>query len=198
MRRFGMLFLALSVTLALASPALAQPNILGPGGLYASTGASVTVTNSTTATNIYQFAVPASLFQGNFAPLHVQLLGTLTTNAPASSVGTANLGCNFGGTTATVTLINAVSLTANQTTSPVRLDLRLTGYSATQSNGITVNLQGRIGIVQAAGTETVYAAQVDGTTALNAAQTITCTWLWASASATNSLVIKNGSLILGN
>lgn len=198
MRRPGILVLALGCLLALASPVLAQPQLLGPGGLYSSTGASVTATNVNTAVQIYGYAVPASLFQGNFAPLHVRLMGTLSTNVASGAVGTVNLGCNFGGTTATLTLVNAVAYTANQSNSPITVDLYLSGYSASQANGITVNLSGRLGIVQAAGTETVYSAQVDGTTATNVVQNLVCNWLWASAAATNSLSIRNGSLILGN
>ncbi len=198
MRRFWTLSLALLCVWALASPVAAQPQLLGPGGLYNSTGASVTATNIATAVPIYSYAVPASLVQGNFAPLHVQLLGTLTTNVASGAVGTVNVGCNFGGSTATITLVNAIAFTANQSASPLKLDLYLTGYSASQANGVTVNLAGRLGIVQAAGTETVYSAQVDGTTAVNVAQTLVCNWLWASAATTNSLSIRNGSLILAN
>ena len=198
MRRFGILLSALLCVLALASPVLAQPQLLGPGGLYNSTGASVTAVNTATAVPIYLYAVPPGLVQGNFAPLHVRLQGLLSTNVATGAVGTVNVGCSYGGTTATLTLVNAVSFTANQTNSPLTLDLYLTGYSASQANGIIVNLSGRLGIVQAAGTETVYATQVDGTTAVNIAQNLRCDWLWASAATTNSLVIKNGSLILGN
>ena len=198
MRRFGTLVLALCCVLALASPVLAQPQILGPGGLYNSTGASVTVVNTTTATPIYSYVIPAGLTQGNFTPLHVRLFGTLTTNAPGSSVGTVNVGCNYGGTSATISLVNAVTFTANVTNAPITVDLYLTGYSATQSNTITVALNGRFGVVQAAGTESVYSAHVDGTTSVGAPQTLQCNWLWASASTTNSVSFRNGSLILGN
>ena len=198
MRRFWTAFVALLSVLALVSPVLAQPALLGPGGLYASTGASVTAVNSNAAVQIYGYSIPASLFQGNFAPLHVRMTGVLGTNVADSSVGTVNMGCNFGGSTATLTLINAVAFTANQSDSPVTIDLYLSGYSATQSNGTTVAFSGRVGIVQAAGTETVYSDAVDGTTARNVAQNLVCNWRWASASTTNTLIIKNGSLIVGN
>ena len=53
MRRIRIATLALLCVLALASPVLAQPALLGPGGLYNSTGASVTAVNLATAVGIY-------------------------------------------------------------------------------------------------------------------------------------------------
>lgn len=199
MRRLIALGIALALLAApLVSIAPAQPVLLGPGGLVNSSGASVNLTNSTTATTIYSYSVPASLTQGNFSPLHLKLVGTISTNPSSGGVGNMNIGCNYGGSTATISLVNAVAWTPNISSAPFVLDLYLSGYTASQSNGIKEYLHGRFGIVQAAGTETVHSAAVDGTTAVTSAQTLICTAQWASASTTNSLIIRNGKLVVGN
>lgn len=199
MRRLIALGIALALLAApLVSHAPAQPVLLGPGGLVNSSGASVSVTNTTTATSLYSYTIPASLTQGNFSPLHLKLVGTVTTNVSAGGVGTLNVGCNYGGSTASISLVNAVSLTAGQVAQPWTIDLWLSGYTDLQSNGIKEYLQGRMGLVQAAATETVYSVGVAGTTAVSSPQTITCVAQWASASATNSLVVQNGKLVVGD
>jgi len=202
MRRLFALGCALALVAALVipapQPADAQAVLTGPGGLINSSGASVTVTNTTTATSLYSYQVPAGLTQGNFGPLHLKLLGRVTTNVASGGVGNINVGCNYGGSTASIALVNALALDANMTNTPVTLDLWLTGYTAAQANGITASLQGRFAYQSAtAQTEKQMAAQVDGTTALSTPQTITCVWQWASAAATNSLVITNGHLVIG-
>lgn len=195
--------LALALALALwAAPFVslshAQPVLVGPGGLINSSGASVTITNSTTATSIYSYTVPGGLVQGNFNPLHLKLIGLVTTNPSSGGVGNINVGCNFGGTTASVALVNAAALDANMTSTPIEIDVWLSGYTAAQSNGIKEYLQARMNYQSAtAQTPKQFAAGVAGTTALSA-QTITCVWQWASAATTNSLIIHNGTLRQGS
>lgn len=184
--------------LGLAVPAQAQPALMGPGGVLNSSGASVTISNSAADTVIYAYAVPAGFYQRNFAPLHVRLLGRLSTNVATGAVGAVNVGCNFGGSTASIAVVNAVSFTQNLSNVPFQLDLWIVGASSTQANGIQQNLSGRFGIVQSAGTETVHSAQVDGTTSPNlSSQQILCTWKWSSAATTNSVSILNGKTVVG-
>lgn len=201
MRRFCTFAFAVALVAALVSPVVAQPVLMGPGGLVNVTTASVAVTNTTTATSIYSFVVPAGMAQGAYAPLHLKLVGRLTTNAPAGGVGTVNLGCNYGGTSASIALSNALAPSVNLTAMPIQIDLWLSGYS-TRTAGINGWLQGRLEYATVAATAAtapvVLAAGVDSTTSPGTSNTLTCIWQWASASATNSLVITNGKLVAGD
>src|ERR1700687_2849911 len=143
MRRFCTLAFAVALVAALVAPVAAQPVLLGPGGLVNTTSASVAVTNTTTATSIYSYTIPARMLQGAYDPLHLRLVGRLTTNASAGGVGTVNLGCNYGGATASIALSNALAPTANLTAQPIQIDLWLSGYSARVA-GINGWLQGRM------------------------------------------------------
>lgn len=193
MRRLA-LFTLLILAVA-AIPAYAQPGLIGPGGLVVSNGASVSISNSSTATTIFTWTIPAGMAQKNYAPLHLKALGYITTNP--YSVDTVNVGCNYGGSTATISLVNGVTPTAALSAVPVTLDVWLHGYALTQSNGITGAIYGRFGVMQSAGTETVYTAMANGTTPQGTSNALTCTWKWASASATNSVVFTNGHLVQG-
>lgn len=201
MRRLLAVGCTLALLAALVAPVFAQSVLLGPGGLVNTTTASVAVTNTTTATSIYSYTIPAGLTQGAFAPLHVALVGRLTTNVATGGVGNVNVGCNYGGTTASIALVNAVAFTANLTNMPIKLDLWLSGYS-TASTAINGWLQGRLELALVSGTATtaptIIGAAVDSTTNPGTVNTITCIWQWASAATTNSLVITNGKLVVGD
>ena len=122
MRR--LIALALLLSLALAVPATAQMNLnKWPSGILDRTTAAVTIANSATATTMYSYYVPANISQNlrgtipGGGALHLTLVGLLTTNA--YSVGNTNIGCNFGGTTATISLVNASAFTAGLSAIPV-------------------------------------------------------------------------------
>lgn len=204
MRRGLSLVLAALVAVALiGAPTLSVAQLqlnTYPGNIVTLAPTQVSVTNTTTATTLFSYSVPARLFQQFRQPLpggsslHLQLIGTLGTNVSSGGVGNANLGCNYGGSTATIALVNAVAFTPNISAVPLTIDLWL----RRQGTGLaTPVLQGRFGVVQTAGTETVHAASVIGTTSLASAQTLTCAWQWASASTTNTLLINHGTLVVG-
>jgi len=176
-----------------------------PTSLVNSSGASTSATNVSTANTLYTYTVPAGLLQGNFQPLHLRLVGQLTTNP--YSVGGVNVACSFGGTTASVMLLNTSTATPlwaamvqGLTAAPVAWDVWVTGYGATQSNGIFESIMSRIKISSQATTNSITYASVTGagTTALTSAQTLLCTWQWSSASATNSIIIYNATLSQGS
>lgn len=198
MRRLTAFLVALALVAApFASTVTAQPVLYGPGGLVNSSGASATVTNSTTATSLYSYTIPAGMLQGNFAPIHVKLNGSLTTNP--YSVGTANLGCNFGGSTASLTLLNAVTFDAGLSAEAFSVDLWLSGYTSAQTGGVTTFLTGQAKYQSStAATVKEYSDTVQGTTSVGSSQAIACTFQWASASATNSLLIYNGKTVAGD
>lgn len=188
--------------------ASAQFGITGPGGVVNYTTASVTCTNTTAACTLYSTTVPAGLMAtGSIASsttigtppgLHLIMLGTL--NTPSSGqIGTINLGANFGGSTATLTLLNGHTPAppGALTTVPIQIDVWISDI-ATATTANTVWLRGRVAYVAASGTETVVNSQVLGTTALNVAQTLAVNWNWGSASNTNALNLYNQQLIIGN
>ncbi len=171
-----------------------------PGNTVNLARTAVTVANTTTATTLYSFSVPARLFQQFRQPqpgaqaLHLKLLGTLTTNPSASGVGNVSIGCNYGGTTASIALVNAVAFTANLSSVPLTLDLWVRQQGTALATPV---VQGALQLYRTAGTLDAWGASVVGTTSLNAAQTLTCVWQWASASTTNSLTINHGILVTG-
>lgn len=201
MRRFYRVALAVALVAALVTPVLAQPSIFGPGGMVNVTTASVAVTNTVAATTLYTYQVPAGLAQNAYAPLHLKLLGVVTTNQGVAAVGAMNIGCNYGGTTASIALSNGQTLTSGLSRAPWMLDLWVTGYSgANATTAITGSLQGRFAVGSGSAsvaTESVTNAQVDMTTPQNVNQTLVCSMQWGSAAATNSLIVTNGVLVQG-
>jgi hypothetical protein len=191
MRRLLAVGCTLALVAALIVPVAAQPVLLGPGALLNNTTASVAVTNTTTSTSIYSYTIPAGFTQLNFAPLHLVLLGRLTTN----------VGCNYGGATASIALVNGAAPPQSLTNSPVKLDLWLTGYAA-QGTAINGWLEGSLTIASVAGINlnnaALFMAGTDVKTTSGAPNTLACSWMWGSAAATNSLVITNGHLVVGN
>jgi len=201
MRRLLATGLTLALLAALVSPVGSQPVLLGPGGLMNTSTASVAVTNTVAATTLYTYTVPPGFVQRAAAPLHLALVGRITTNQGVSSVGAANLGCNYGGTTASIALANAYTFNASMVAQPVKIDLWLNQY-ATQGTAINGWLQGRLEVANTQTTTfssaTIMNAGVDSTTLNTTPQVITCVFQWGSAAATNSLVITNGKLIVGD
>ena len=197
MRR--LIALLLLVALALAVPASAQQQLnIYPSGIINLAETAVTIANSTTATTLYSTSIPATYYGNLFQPfrgaraLHLKMLGTVTTNAPSGGVGTTNLGCNYGGSTATISLVNGSALTANLSAVPLMLDLWV------RASGTGQFLYGRLNVQSAATTLIPYAATVLGTTSMTAPQTLICTWQWASASTTNSVTINAAMLAIDN
>jgi hypothetical protein len=194
MRRVIVAILALGL---IGSPVGAQEFLQGFVLNKAST--AVTVGNTTTGTTLYSFTVPTATW-ANFTSqqygatnLHLKLIGSVSTNPSTGGVGNINVGCNYGGTTATISLANGIAPTANLVAAPVFLDL----YLRTTSTGAP-QLAGLLQTVSAAGTSFTSGAVVVGTTSITAPQTLTCAWQWASAAATNTVTISTGVLVVGD
>lgn len=197
MRR--LIALACLLTVALAAPATAQQQLNQyPGGLLDLVQTAVTIGNTSTATSMYSKTVPAMFFQNLRQPfaggraLHLKMFGTVTTNVASGAVGTTNLGCNFGGTTATISLVNGSALTANLSAVPWTADV----WVRQQGTGQIV--YGTFNVQSAATTTIPYAATVVGTTALTSPQTLACAWQWASAAATNTVTVNTATLAIDN
>ena len=197
MRR--VLILAL-LALVLAVPATAQQQLnTYPAGIIQLVNTAVTIANTTTATAMFSTTIPATYFGNLFQPfrggaaLHLKLLGTVSTNVASGGVGNTNLGCNYGGTTATISLVNGAALTANLSAVPWFLDLWVRQQGSGQILFGNLEVQ-----TVAATTRLPYMASVVGTTSMTAPQTLTCIWAWASAAATNTVTINTATLGLGN
>lgn len=200
----------IALALLLALPVVASAQTLSQGSVLNRATTAVTVANTTTGTTLYSTTIPAALFQ-NFTPtqagataLHLRLLGSISTNPSAGSVGNLNIGCNYGGTTATISLANGLLLTQNLSSAVLFLDLWL----RTNTSGAPL-LTGRLHIPAASitsvnggvtsnGPGQVQAAQVTGTTSITSPQTLACAAQWASAAATNTLTISTGVLVVGD
>lgn len=208
MRRIGTCILAVLALAALVSPALSQPSVFGPGGTIYVTTASKSVNNTVAETALFTYTVPAGLTQGNYAPLHLRLLGVVTTNQGVGATGAMNVGCNFGGSTASLAMANGFTLPGSLVRAPLTMDVWLNGYQgAAASTSITGAIQGRmtVGLTQlssgaSAGiaSEAVLNSQADSTTRQNTSQILTCVMRWGSAATTNNLIITNGVLVQGN
>lgn len=191
----------LAASLGSPAPAAAQLQLnTFPGNTVNLARTAVTVGNTTTATSLYSFSVPARFFQQfrqaqpGAQALHLKLLGTVTTNVSSGGVGNINVGCNYGGTTASIALVNAQALTANLSAVPLSIDL----WVRQQGTGLaTPVVYGTMRVQSAATTEIPFAATVVGSTSMAAAQTLTCVWQWASASTTNTMTINHGALVTG-
>lgn len=191
------LIAAILAVLLLAVPAAAQQQLNQfPGNLVNKSTSTITISNTTTATTLYTTTVPVRYFQNLRQPfagagsLHLSLLGTITT---APQPGAANLGCNFGGSTASIALVNGATITGAISSAPFILDLWVRTQTAT-----VPFVMGRLHVQTVAGTTILpFSAAVVGTTSLTAAQTLVCTWQWGSANSTNSLTINSGALMVG-
>ena len=216
MRRLSALAFLIALTLS-AGPVAAQQQYTtpGPGGVIAQSGASVSCTNTTTACTLWTYTIPQGFFAtarqtnqtpavGVSPPLHLSMRGLLTTNTGTGVTGTLNVGVNFGGTTATIALVNGYTVLDNYSNRPVFLDVWLQPL-ATAVSANTMTLYGtlRVGADATTGTvllatETSFNASVIGTTTLNVARTLAVNWLWGSASQTNAARFYQRSLQIGN
>ena len=199
--------LLLSLLLALTASSPAQGQVLGMGSVLpgGNAAASVSVVNTATAGTLYSVTVPATIFQ-QFATgqrgatrLHTKLVGYLSTHSTTDSVGRVNLGCNFGGSTATIALLNAFTWPKGLSSVPMTIDLWLAADSA----GTGQVLFGQLATGQNTNSDATRNEQntimalVVGTTGMNANRTLTCSWQWASAAALNGVTISNGITVVG-
>lgn len=238
MRR--MLGVALALVL-LAAPFLASAQtfpIVGPSGTLVYSMASFSVTNKVTPTTIFKYIVPAGYTATASAvpltgsselytesrsstpiatapqPLHLQMIGNLTTNQGIGSPGTFDIGVSFGGTSATIALANATTLPGSCTNVPVMLDVWISPIataSGTQTlSNSAVYLAGRMFLPPGTGqgplcptsgvfaSQTVVNAAVLGSTNLASPTRLNVEWKWASASQQNSITWFNRILKIGN
>lgn len=159
LRRF---LIVLMVALTLASPpsawgqAVDGPSFFTPaqisGGVLGCDYASRSFSNTVAASNLYQFVVPgaytatqtlaptlsATVTGWNWTssiPLHFRALGTFTSAQGWGSPGTINMGVNYGGTTASVALINGHGLSGSLVDAPWRLDVYLMPFASATTGG---------------------------------------------------------------
>lgn len=186
----------LLLPLLLVTPVWAQQQLnVYPGNIVNRTTTAVTVATNNTAGTLFSWTIPRTFLTQFARPfvgagaLHVMMFGTLTTQA--LEVGTANMGCNFGGTTATISLVNGATLTAGLSAVPWMGDL----WVRQLSTGEIVH--GNLQIQTAVNTRLTFMARVTGTTAITSPQTLACAWQWASASHSNSFIMHNATLVVG-
>lgn len=225
-RRLIAVLLMVLLGVGLASPAHAQFPTVAHGIAYA-TAASVSAANTLSSVRLFEYNVPAGLYatgsrssvQGTVtltnvvvapASIHLRLLGSLQTNQGVGSVGNLNLGANFGGSTATIALVNARAPQHSLSAVPLQIDVWVQPI-ATATTGNTVWLTGRVtwGLESvgdadqnhgsaANATITTFNASVLGTTSLqNAVTNLVVNAQWGSASRTNSLNIYSGVVKIG-
>lgn len=199
------LLTGLLALLLFASPVLAQQtqqlNIY-PGDIISLQTSSVSATNTAAATTLYTTVIPMTYFVTGRQPfpgaggLHLKLFGTITTAQGIGAPGAANLGCNFGGSTATISLVNGASMPPSLVASPMTVDVWL--RQQTPGTPFRQVLFGQVLIASSSTTSfafpATYFASVIGQTAMNAPQTFACTWQWGSAATTNSIIINHGTL----
>jgi tryptophan-rich sensory protein len=206
MRR-GLILLLCSVVLPAwlgIVPVAAQQLNTYPGGIVDLNNTAVTVANTTTAGTLYSKTISPRYFQNlkqplvGAAALHLKLLGTLTTNPGVGSAGNINVGCNYGGATASIALVNAKAPPQSLTNSPFLLDLWVRQQG---TNTASEFVMGRLEIASVAGINlqdsATFMAATTGTTSVTANQTLTCAWLWGSAAATNSITVNSAVLSIG-
>lgn len=227
MRALRLILAATLAILALAAPLVGPASaqvVVGPQRLLDYTAASVTAVNTTGAVTLYSYQIPpgfvATGTRGNAVvagpPLHLGLVGLLTTNQGVGAAGAINIGVNYGGSTATIALANARVLDGSMTNVPVTIDVWLSpiatpaNINATPTGQNTVLLTGQIAYASNLGASTVVGipanfatvtslnAGVIGSTKLNVAQTLSVIWQWASGSNSNSFSVYRGTLRQGD
>lgn len=234
--------LGLLCLLLLAAPFLASAQTfptVGPGGVIVYSDASVSVSNSAASTKVFQYTIAAGYIATATAvpttgtselytesrsttpiftapaPIHLRMVGRLRTNPGVGSAGSADLAVSFGGTTATMAVLNAATLPGS-CLGPVVLDVWISPIALTAATPTTDNssvymaarltapgTSGQGGGVLCASTgsfSTASLTNVDvlGTTRLSSPTRINVEWKWSSASHTNSIVFYNRILKLGD
>ena len=218
----------LLVVLLLVFPASAWaqlPRLVGPGGILHYDTASVSYYNSTSEMPLYSVSIPGAYaatapaintttLWSTTAPLHLKMLGTVNTGAgnPVLSVGV-----NFGGSNATLALLNSAVLPGHMGILPMQIDVWLSpiaSYSATNmaNNNLTVFVKARF-MHQASATvvnpdngrglgggatQVEYNATVLGITRLASPVTLNVLARWTAASGLNSMAIYQRILKQGN
>lgn len=216
MRRMLGLVLAICLTVLPVTPAFAQYMTVGAGGIVHFSTASSTCVNTATACTLYSYTIPQGLMAtGTIAPatatttvpnistsptLHFVGRGVLSTQ---SSPGTLNVGVNFGGSTATLALVNGITPVASLSNQPVTLEVWVNPLvTGTDTGANTVVLSARLayqnGATAALASETTFNANVVGTTSVRSAQTLSILWRWTTASNSNAITLYQRTLGVGN
>jgi hypothetical protein len=196
MRRWLSSFAAVALLAALSLPASGQ-NIVGPGGVFINAPASITITNSTTPTALFSQQIPASLTQPGAAPVHLRLMGQISTTAGVGQQGTVNASCNFGGSTASAAFFNAAAVPNNMSNVAWLLDVRVSPLNPGDASR-TEYFDVRWSSVTATNGGVDSGTSVVGSTSLGLSQTLSCNWQWASANTGNSITVFSGVANIGD
>lgn len=232
LRRFAAL---LAIALLIAPTTVSAQNLDGPnfftpaqisGGVLGCDYASRSLENTVQPVNLYQFVVPgaytatqtltptisATTSTWNWTssiPLHFRMLGTITSNQGWDSPGTVNMGVNYGGINASLSLVNGHAISGSLIDAPFRLDVYLMPYASATTGGgasnmIGSNIQrsGRMwaefwyatftrnqgtGFAGVAPVNPTFATFTTGTFPVSSATQFNVEWRWASAAHTNSI-----------
>lgn len=179
------LVLAVLLILASAGPALAQ--LQGPGNILRVQNAAVTVSNTTTGTNLWTTAptIPAGMIQGGL--VSSKLIGDINVLAGGAAM---SLTLTIGN--AAFTVMDRVLVNGALTSAPFRADCAVIPTSVTST--AYVNCE-----VLTGGSVSVSATVSRGTMSVttNVDNTLQMSWAWNAASASNSLTIQNAVLTVG-
>lgn len=204
-RSLGIILLVVAMlTGSLPFPAAAQStqqlNVF-PGNIVSRNTTATTIGNTATATNIFSYNIPARFLEQFRQPfvgagaLHVKLLGVVSTNpGSGTGVGNLNVGCSYGGSTASIALVNALNLPPTLSSAPFQIDLWLRTQGSTPSPVLFGRAEFQ---TLAASVTSVNMASVVGTTSTASANNLNCIWAWASASASNTATINHSLLVIG-
>lgn len=181
-----------------AQRASAQFGILGPGGMITTTYASSSLKNSTGEFSQFKYIIAPALVATSFqlsttgttttqnivgasVPLHLHCNGTINTAAGAS----VYFGANFGGTTASISLLNGAQIGNLTAVAPMQTDVWLAPI-ATSTTGATVFMTARIAFGENVNaSETAFSGAVLGTTALGSPSELNVNWRFGAAAASS-------------
>jgi hypothetical protein len=207
-------------------------------GLVNATIASVNAANTTTETLLYQYPIPAALIASWTAlnnafgapPLHLRLNGLMRTAGGTGLGGNnapATLGVNLGGSAATMTILNGLTLPSDLGSgtscgsgaamgvgacyAPVAIDVLFSPIATVTTQNCTdlrpcsysVYMSGRFMTASIAANNNSLATELTvntatlGTVNVLTSQTLNVLWRWGSAASVNTLNIYNGSLTIG-
>lgn len=224
MRRLTVLALALALTLGLVLPAAAQtlnlqpaPNQYtnpGPGGVVQWSTASASCSNTTNECNFWG-ATPGSSFfatspltnqtppTATTLPLHLQMQGRMHTAAAGqqNSAGPISVGINYGGSAASLSLVNNFLVPVSQLNVPVQIDVWLSPIATGTAPGNTTFIKARMTLGSSQGasyaTESVFNAVTVGTQATASPTALNVIWRWGSAAQTNAVQFYQRKLMIG-